>query len=120
MPIAPEGWPLNSINFMPSGAALYRMLAAEWLGPTWEDEIQVCVSTETYREEHRYCETEEGLRAVLQECADRQENVRTSKIVPIGPWCVQWWKRFPRGYRLELQVGDPCAIGQTDSNPVRD
>jgi hypothetical protein len=90
------------------------MLAAEWLGPAWEDEVHVSVSKETYREEHRYCETEEGLRAVLQEYAAGDLEVRTSKVVPLGPWCVKWWRRFPHGYRLELQLGDPCAIGQTD------
>jgi hypothetical protein len=117
MPIAPE-WVLRAIHFTPSGAALYRMLAAEWLGPAWEDAIHV--RKETYREEHRYCETEECLQAVLQEYAGGELKVRASKVVPIGPWCFHWWKRFPRGYRLELQLGDPGTIGQTDSNPVRD
>jgi hypothetical protein len=116
MPIAPT-WELRAIHFTPSGAARYRRLAAEWLGPAWEDESHV--SKESYREEHRYCETEEGLRDALQENACRQEQVLASKVVPIGPWCFHWWNRFPRGYRLELQLGDPCAIGRTtDSDPV--
>jgi hypothetical protein len=117
MPIALT-WALRSIHFTPSGAALYRTLAAEWLGPAWEDEINV--SQQSYREEHHYCETEEGMQAALQKYACRQEKVLASKVVPIGPWCVQWWKRFPRGYRVELQLGDPGAIGQADGNSVRD
>jgi hypothetical protein len=120
MTIDQQPWVRTTIHFTPPGAALYRMIAAEWLGPAWEDEIHVSVSQETYREEHRYCETEEGLRAVLREYAARDEKVRASKVVPIGPWCVQWWKRFPRGYRLELQLGDPYAISQSRSNTVRD
>lgn len=107
MPLVQEPWARTTIHFTPPGAALYRMIAAEWLGPAWEDNIHVCLSKETYREEHRYCETEEGLQAILQQYAAREEKIRASKIVPIGPWCVQWWKRFPRGYRLELQLGDP-------------
>ena len=31
--------------------------------------------------------------------------VRASQVVPIGPWCVYWWERFPSGYRLELKLG---------------
>jgi hypothetical protein len=119
MPITPE-WPLKTIGFTPAGAALYRMIAAEWLGPTWEDETHVSVSEETYREEHRYCESEEGLQALLQKYAGGELDVRASQVVPIGPWCVHWWKRFPRGYRLELQLGDPGAIGRTYSKPVSD
>lgn len=102
MPIALT-WALRSLHFTPSGAARYRGLAAEWLGPAWEDEVTV--SQQSYREEHHYCETEEGVQAALQKYACRQEEVLASKVVPIGPWCVQWWKRFPRGYRVELQVG---------------
>jgi hypothetical protein len=117
MPIALT-WELRALHFTPCGAARYRMLGAEWLGAAWEDEIHVAL--ESYREEHRYCETEEGVQAALQDFTRRQEKVQASKVVPIGPWCVHWWERFPRGYRLELQLGDPDAIGQTDRNPVGD
>ena len=51
-------------HLTPAGAALYRMIAAEYLGPGWEDDLSVW--REYYREGHRYCETEEGLQGVLQ------------------------------------------------------
>jgi hypothetical protein len=81
------------------------MIAAEWLGLDWEDDLSVW--NDYYREEHRYCETEEGLQGIVQEHAARGEVVRTSKLVPLGPWCVYWWERFPAGYRLELEIGEP-------------
>jgi hypothetical protein len=105
MPVAVEtaGW--GEIDFTPCGAALYRMIAAEWLGPNWEDEL--CVWKESYREEHRYCESEEGLRDVMEQYAAGRERVRASRVVAVGPWCVYWWEQFPAGYRLELQIGEP-------------
>jgi hypothetical protein len=96
------GW--GEIDFTPCGAALYRMIAAQWLGPGWEDGLSVW--KESYREEHRYCEAEGGLRNIAQEYATGGEVVRASKLVPMGPWCVYWWKRFPAGYRLELKIGE--------------
>jgi hypothetical protein len=105
MPVAPEvrGW--DEVDFTPCGATLYRMIAAEWLGSDWEDNLMVW--KETYREEHRYCEATEGLQGIEQGYAASGEIIRASKVVPIGPWCVYWWERFPAGYRLELQIGEP-------------
>jgi hypothetical protein len=95
----------GEIDFTRSGATLYRMIGAEWLGPDWEDDLSVW--NDYHREEHRYCETEEGLRGIVPEYAARGEIVRASKLVPLGPWCVSWWERFPVGYRLELKIGEP-------------
>jgi hypothetical protein len=95
----------GEIDFSPDGAALYRTVAAEWLGPTWEDGLRV--GKAHYWEVHRYCETEEGLQGIVQKHEDRGEIVRASRVVPIGPWCVYWWERYPAGYRMELQIGDP-------------
>jgi hypothetical protein len=97
----------GTIDFSPSGAAMYRMIAADWLGPAWEDEIDVC--KEWFWEEHRYCETAEGLRDVVQEHVDRGRIVQARRVVPIGPWCVYWWERFPGGYRMELEIDDPYS-----------
>jgi hypothetical protein len=100
-----EGWSgWGMIDFTPTGAALYRMIAAEYLGPDWEDDLRAW--RESYREDHRYCETEEGLRAVLDDYAAAGERVRSNQVVPIGPWCVSWWEWFPAGYRMELQIGE--------------
>ena len=95
----------GEVDFTPAGAALYRMIAAEWLGRDWEDSLSI--ENVYYREEHHYCEHEEGFQSVRQELADSGEVVRSSKLVPLGPWCSDWWNRFPAGYRLELKIGDP-------------
>jgi hypothetical protein len=95
----------GEVDFTPCGAALYRMISAEYAGPDWEDGLDVW--RERYREEHLYCESEEGFRDTIQRYAAEGETIRASRLVPIGPWCVYWWERFPAGYRLELEIGEP-------------
>jgi hypothetical protein len=96
---------LGDIDFTPRGAALYRMLVGDWLGPDWEDDVTAW--KESFREEHYYCESEDGLPGRGQDRAVLCEAVRASRVVPIGPWCVWWWEQFPKGYRLELKIGEP-------------
>jgi hypothetical protein len=42
----------------------------------------------------------------VQEHVAKGDVVRARRVVPIGPWCVYWWERFPAGYRLELELGE--------------
>ena len=104
---AGEGW--GEIDFTPAGADLYRVLSAEWLGPDWEDAL--AVSHGYYREEHRYCEAEEGFAGIVEEYVAKGGVVRSCRVVPIGPWCVHWWERFPSGVRLELEI-EPRAVAR--------
>jgi hypothetical protein len=99
----PDDHIYGEIDFAPSGANLYRMISAEWLGPDWEDHLRV--ANGYYREEHRYCESEGGFRDIVPEYQARGENVQAVRVVPLGPWCVSWWERFPNGFRLEIEVG---------------
>lgn len=92
----------GDIDFTPVGAALYRSIAAEWAGPTWEDGLRAC--KELFREEHFYGVTDEGLRSAAEEWAARGAVVR---LVPLGPWCVTWWQRHLAGFRLEVEVSAP-------------
>ena len=92
----------GEIDFSPSGATLYRMISAEWLGPDWEDAL--VVSHGYYWEEHHYSESDEGFERVVQEHIAKGDVVRTRRVVPIGAWCVYWWEQFPAGYRLELEL----------------
>ena len=81
------------------------MIASEWLGPDWEDDL--IVEKGQYWEEHRYCTSAEGFRDVVTEHTDHGALVLESKEVPIGPWCVYWWEQFPAGFRLELKIQEP-------------
>lgn len=101
LPIS-AGYRWGEIDFSPAGAALYRMISAEWLGADWEDRLSV--SNTYYCEEHRYCESDEGFEFIVGEHIVAGARVRARRIVPIGPWCVYWWREFPSGYRLELEL----------------
>ncbi len=100
----PDAYWKGRIDFTPAGAALYQMTSAEWLGPVWEDSLDA--SRVYYWEEHHYCETDEGFDRIVQQHIAKGETVRAKRVVPIGPWCVHWWERFPSGYRLELELGE--------------
>jgi hypothetical protein len=88
-----------------AGDQLYRVVSAEIFGRDWEDALDV--EDSYFREEHHYCATEAGLAGVAQGYVASGEIPTSSRIVPIGPWCVRWWWRFPSGYRLELTFGEP-------------
>lgn len=92
----------GEIDFTPVGAALYRMICREWLGRDCENDLYV--SNCYYREEHRYCEKEIGLRWIAEGYMAEGFDVHVRQVVPIGPWCVYWWKRYPAGYRMELEI----------------
>ncbi|MDB5306186.1 MAG: hypothetical protein JWO38_388 [Gemmataceae bacterium] len=95
----------GEIDISPAGAALYRMISAEWLGPDWEDDLRF---SKVYDwEEHHYCESHERFHRIKQEHLANCEIVRACRVIPIGPWCVDWWEQFPGGYRLELELSDP-------------
>ena len=102
----------DTYAFTNAGAELYRKVSAEIFGPKWEDHLEVEVTY--YWEEHRYCATEAGL-ATFDECYHRAvETPQTTRTVPIGPWCIHWWERFPSGYRMELTFGDQGLPSRTE------
>lgn len=92
-------------DFSPAGAKLYRRVATEIFGPDWEDNL--LVQKGWYWEEHRYCESEKGLNDIVQDIRDGGRVVRVVRTIPIGPWCVYWWERFPAGFRMELDIEEP-------------
>ena len=101
----PASHQLGEIDFSPAGAQLYRMICSDWLGPDWENNFSA--SRGYYWEEHHYCETDDGFERIVQEHIAKGDNLRAARVVPLGPWCVYWWERFPTGYRLELELENP-------------
>lgn len=95
---------VDDLEFTPVGAALYRMITAEWLGADWEDGL--VVTRDLCWEEHHYCTSRSVVEAILQEYIERDACIRASRIVPIGPWCVYWWEHFESGFRLEIELGE--------------
>ena len=65
--------------------------------------VVVCEKTTAW-EEHHYCDSEQGFEEIWRERREQGTVFLSSRIVPIGPWCVYWWKRFLSGYRLELEL----------------
>jgi hypothetical protein len=112
-PSVPSPTPIEhrwgEIDFSRAGAELYRTISAEWLGPDWDDNLSV--SNGIYWEEHRYSESDAGFEYIMQEHVARGAVIHSSRVVPIGPWCVYWWEQFPAGYRLELKLGNQAPQG---------
>ena len=98
----PDGNGWGEIDFTPAGASLYRAISADRFGAEWEHGL--AVSHGYYREEHRYCEAEGGFAGIVEEYVAKGGVVRSCRVVPIGPWCVHWWKVFPSGFRMELEI----------------
>ncbi len=98
----------GEIDFSQIGAALYRTISTEWLGPDWENDLHV--SNEHYLEEHRYCFNDDGLPGIAAEYTAEGFDVRVREVVPIGPWCVYWWERYPSGYRMKLEISQRNGI----------
>ena len=82
LPASPEQR-YGEIDFSPAGAALYRMISAEWLGPDWEDDL--IISKRYYWEAHYYCEAEEGFELIIPEHVARGEVIPGRSSYPDRP-----------------------------------
>lgn len=93
---------MGQIDFTPAGAEFYRAVSGEWLGADWEDRLNV-TQTQEYEKDY-YGLDSEGFAGLTEEHVAKGEIVLQRRIVPIGPWCLYWWKPFPAGHRLELRL----------------
>lgn len=101
---------VGNVDFTPAGARFYRQLSAEWLGMDWEDQLLIDRGLEWKM--HYYCASQQGFEGTLQEHEDRGDIIVSSNVVPVGPWCVHWWQRFPAGYRMGVALrSGASAVG---------
>lgn len=107
---------IGQVTFTTSGAALYRRILEDSLGVAWEDALYVSRGTEW--EAHHYCAAEAPFFGTIAEHQSRGEIVRGLRLVPIGPWCVKWWERFPDGYRLELDLSQADPHFESDQRAI--
>jgi hypothetical protein len=52
----------------------------------------------------RYSRTWAAAVAELKKARDEDDVVSVSGPFPIGPWRAQWWRRFPEGYRIDVEA----------------
>lgn len=102
-PLVPGNPQPNSIALSETGSRFLIEQGPKILGSAWLDGWSV--SREVFRREHRYARNLLDVAAVFEEYSGKsKERVQINAVEEIGPWCVDWWKRFPRGYRIELEI----------------
>lgn len=93
----------DSIALSETGSKFLIEQGPKILGSAWLDGWSV--SREVFRREHRYARNLLDVAAVFEEYSGKsKERVQINAVEEIGPWCIYWWKRFPRGYRIELEI----------------
>ena len=102
-PLVPSDPQRDSIALSETGARFLIEQGPKILGSAWLDGWSV--SREFFRREHRYVRNLRDVAAVFEKYSDKsEERVQINSIEEIGPWCVYWWERFPRGFRIELEI----------------
>lgn len=95
-----EGLPkLRTVHFTPSGADLWRELAADSERGSCLTGVVAWIASGTQCTVYSDC-VDTALR-----CATRELNaVKVSTPRPIGPWRRWWWHTFPSGFSVECTV----------------
>jgi hypothetical protein len=51
----------------------------------------------------QYYRTWAAAAAAIEEIRNQDEVVNVTGPSPTGPWHAQWWRRFPDGYRIDIE-----------------
>jgi hypothetical protein len=89
----------GGVDFTHAGAELWRRLCRRCFptsGPPFAFNDVVHSKTT------QYFRTKAAALAAIPE-ADQDHAVTVTGPTPIGPWRVQWWRRFPEGYRVDIE-----------------
>jgi hypothetical protein len=104
------GWPqAGDVDFTPRGVECYLTLIDALRED--DDPGQNAFYVDTPTGETVYCVTLEASRSVIDQHGRDPGVITSSEPVPIGPWCVSWWERFPSGYRIDIE-GSPSHPGR--------
>ena len=99
--LPPEG----TIDFTLQGAELYLRMLREVFQET-PDEEEIGALLEVNASHWKiYSTTREGATECFYDDFFRcYSAVRAGDIVEIGPWRERWWRRMPRGWRLDVEI----------------
>jgi hypothetical protein len=100
-PVYQGGGPdVGCVDFTDAGLALWRRLCEL----TRPDQDTPAVYTDVVREHTaRFFRTASAATAAIAEIRKQEDVVAVAGPTPTGPWRAQWWRRFPEGYRIDVE-----------------
>ncbi|MBS0206786.1 MAG: hypothetical protein JSS49_28260 [Planctomycetes bacterium] len=102
-PLVTDNHRTSRLDFTEKEARLLTELGPTIHGDAWLESW--VVEREIFRRVHHYAWNLLDVASVFEEYSrDSAATVKIGPIQEIGPWCLYWWKRFDKGYRLEFDV----------------
>ncbi|MBS0262514.1 MAG: hypothetical protein JSS02_11235 [Planctomycetes bacterium] len=96
------GFPeVGHVDFTNLGAELWQQLSQRCFAHL--DSPPFAYSDVVYQKTARYFKTETAAAKAIASARQEPDVVSATGPFPIGPWRVQWWRRFPEGYRIEIE-----------------
>lgn len=103
MPLYTQESRLDFLDLTDAGARFLVEQGSKILKTAWLDGW--VVSRKVFSRDHLYTRNFLDIASVFERYSRfPQKSLKIGPIEEIGPWCVYWWNRFPKGYRLELEV----------------
>ncbi|WP_157470006.1 hypothetical protein [Gemmata sp. SH-PL17] len=90
---------VGSVDFTDSGAGLWRRLVER----CWPEKGLSDYTDVVHEKTAQYFRTEAAAIAAIEEIRSGDDVVAVTGPAPVGSWRVQWWRRFPEGYRIDFE-----------------
>jgi hypothetical protein len=90
---------VGCVDFTDTGADLWRRLCEQ----CWPDREFATYTDVVHEKTARFFRTKSTALAAIEESRRQDEVVAVNGPTPTGPWCAQWWRRFPEGYRIDIE-----------------
>ncbi len=96
------GFPeIGGVDFTHVGAGIWRRLSSRCFSNTSSPfpftDVVHCKTP-------RYVRTRAAALKGIEEAQQADGAITVAGPVPIGPWRAQWWRRFPEGYRIDVDA----------------